>query len=263
MDIVKSNNVSEQFSATISKHPEYKAVGVHLGHCTACPVKKSCPDFKEDSTVCQYATNAYQVFLNHVATESDFVKSCDFYGVKSLAALFATLEVTQLYFNQFGSIAVHKGKLGFTDLYKQWSRMNAEFRDSLSSFGLTPVGRKVLSDSADRGVPRVFEDYIDAKYTVTNGVTEEDKHNRLLQRSESVELAIASNPGSYSETDVRVGAEPRSEGSLEVDGGGSAESTLEARRYPKKPRRERVSRVSANFGRAEWEDDDSRRDSFL
>lgn len=264
MELVDTKSKSKhKFHALFTHDAQAPLLGVHIGKCSTCPVNKACPEVNDTSTSCAFASKAYNEFMLHVENCGTNVQEGDMYLVKSVASIYSTIQVTQLYFQKFGSVILRDGKLGYTDLFKSWVRLNADFRDSLYTLGITPLSRKVLEQNRDKEMPSVLRNYIEAKYTVLeveNGAEEQSQHNRLLQRSEPAELTVTSDTGSFAETDIRAIDEQRADRPVEMDG---RKDNCDVSRPERVSDRERISRIRARTGRAEWEDDDSFGNSVL
>jgi len=177
-------------------------------------------------------------FFFYDIERTQYVQARDTHACRMLGGIYASIIVAEEYFRQFGSIHIKDGKMQFTELHKQYTKMVSQLNSGLATMGLTPVGRQLLNESRDVGVSSAFEKYIsekvrDVEYTVTDDRPKEtDQHNRVLPGPEAVESPAPGHTGSPAEEDIRpTDDEGSGEAVLQNDGeGGGVADVLESRK---------------------------------
>jgi len=190
--------------AVMAKQRDLLKTTISVGSCTACPLKESCEHANETDETCRAVDIALTQFWAEVL-KSPWIEETDSLGIRNLGALYGSIILAELYFKQYGSIEAKKGGLAFSHLHKDYQKMLTQLNDGLSSYGLTPIGRKKLKEKV--GVQdtetTIFQQYIETSYAdkktekKTNKESKGPKRKTKERTKEKVDATLLDLPTTY------------------------------------------------------------------
>jgi len=203
------------------------AVNLQPTICRSCELHDVCPNYDQDSMSCRFIDAAVKDFIGSACT-LPYVEERDKFAVRNLAALHASILITELYFKKYGIIVIslwnNMPMPEYRQLYKDWARMVRELNNGLSKFGLTPASRAALNYVEGRTNAGALLDYIEKKAEVLKDGAEssgEDKHRRFLQRSTTAESPAPGDASSDSKESLRNTFNEEPGRALELDAVGT------------------------------------------
>ena len=215
--IQKFENRSVALKEAISRSRKVLFGHVTYGGCDRCPLVSNCVEANDTDTSCRLARKATEEFLKFVA-DMPHVTKADMFGIRSLASIYASMIVAEAYFKVYGSVEVSDGNPSFSDLHKQWIRLQTRFQEGLAKYGLTPAGRRLLDANFERSKSNSFEDFVAAKYKIINAESKRtSKHNRVLPGPGAFESSASGDADSSAEDSVWTAADESGDRVVEVD----------------------------------------------
>jgi hypothetical protein len=132
----------------LEKQQYLQETNISVGRCHDCPVNDACAYRSETSITCGAANAAIKYFEDEVYKVPHISKE-DSIGIRSLASIYASGIIAELYFKRFGSVgfkvlADGSRQRAFIELHTQYLRIQKLLQEGLGQYGLTPMGRKQL-----------------------------------------------------------------------------------------------------------------------